>query len=330
MGRWHLFDKSSIDVITPVTKKDLAGIGDEIQHVQWSKPLTADDYRRISEAVRPFPEVSIRAYLFAAEGDDLCFLSHFPETLHVGVECYKLRSFDGLRALSPRLESLTLGLTLRRAKGIESIRRFSQLKHLTVEAQPAVSRHFDALPELRTLYLRSTTLPSLESLAPCKHLWWLWLGLGGTRDLSGIDRVGRIRFLELWFIRGLCDLTPISGLRFLEELHLESLKRVLALPTMDQLCSLQRVTLQHMSGLRDVLPLRATPNLKDLLALDGSHHQPDDFKCLRGHPTLDRFSPDLGSDRKNNGASALLGLPTVNSTSQLRSARWGFCEPSRN
>ena len=66
-----------------------------------------------------------------------------------------------------------------------------------------------------------------------------------------------------------------------------------------------------MKGLRDLRPLATAPALEAIELIDMRHLQPEDLTPLVGLPNLKAVTPGLGSRRKNEAATALLGLPLV-------------------
>ena len=91
-------------------------------------------------------------------------------------------------------------------------------------------------------------------LLPLENLLSLDLKLGGTRDLSLLPRIGRLRYLELWQIRGLDNLGPVGEVVTLQHLFLQSLPRVGLLPDFSRLTRLRRVVLDNMKGVADLAP----------------------------------------------------------------------------
>jgi hypothetical protein len=161
------------------------------------------------------------------------------------------------------------------------------------------------------LTLRSITLPDLALLLPMCDLLSLDLKLGGTKNLDLLPEVGQLRYLELWMVRGLSDLSAIAQVQTLQFLFLQALKQVTELPSLAALSELRRVHLETMKGLNDLSPVAHAPQLLELEAVDMRHLRPEAFAPFVGHPTL-RFSTiGLGSLRKNEAVSALLGLPRV-------------------
>ena len=69
-------------------------------------------------------------------------------------------------------------------------------------------------------------MPDLSLLLPLTGLRSLDLKLGGTRDLGLLPRLGELRYLELWMIRGLTDITAVGRIPSLRALFLQALRQV--------------------------------------------------------------------------------------------------------
>ena len=106
-------------------------------------------------------------------------------------------------------------------------------------------------------------------------------------------------------------MTAVGGIPSLRVLFLQALRQVEELPHLAGATSLRRVRLETMKGLRDLRPLATAPALEAIELIDMRHLQPEDFTPLVGVPTLKAVTPGLGSRRKNDAATALLGLPLV-------------------
>lgn len=221
-----------------------------------------------------------------------------------------LESLDGLRHLPESLRGLGLGAT-KRQLDLRPLERFSGLKWLYLEKQQKGVDVLSQLTELEDLTLRSVTLPDLSLLLPLGSLRSLDIKLGGTNDLGLLPRVGRLRYLERWRIRGLSDVSTVGSLPHLRHLFLQTLPHVTALPDFGEARVLRRIELETMKGIRDLAPIAAAPALEELLLHDMPQLEPDDLRPLLGHPTLRAATPSLGGIKKNAEARALLGLPDV-------------------
>lgn len=182
------------------------------------------------------------------------------------------------------------------------------MQRLLLEGQAHDIEVVGDLRQLRSVTLRSITLPDLTLLRPLTRLRALALRLGGTKDLSGLTELPSLDYLELWMVKGLSDLAPLSELPRLEYLFLQSLRQVVDLPVMTGLAGLQRLWLEKMKGVSDLSPIRRAPSLRQLAVVDMGHLQPDALSPLVGHPTLQALRCGLGSMRKNKAVAELLDL----------------------
>jgi hypothetical protein len=281
--------------------------------VQFDRLLTDDDFRRLGEWFQPYPEMTLRAYgSYDHSIVDLEFLRYFPTLRRIGADALwdSLTSLDGLRHLPANLEQLGIGAT--KAKlDLAILARFPELTWLFLEGQTKHLEVISGLARLDDLTLRSITMPDLSLLQPLRRLRSLDLKLGGTHDLRLLPRVGELRYLELWMIRGLTDVSAVGQIPSLRSLFLQALRQVETLPDFRQAAELRRVRLETMKGLRDLRPLATAPVLEGVELIDMRHLQPADLAPLVGLQRLKAVTPGLGSRRKNEAAAAMLGLPRV-------------------
>ena len=285
--------------------------------VQFSRILSVEDFGRLADWLRQCPQMTLRVY-GSSEIRDLEFLRFFPSLRRFDADTlYELGNANGLRHLPEDLEALALGAT-RGKLDLTILARFRRLEMLYLEGQTKKLDVISGLTSLEKLTLRSITLPDLSLLLPLSRLVSLDLKLGGTRDLSLLPRIGRLRYLELWLIKGLSDISAVAHLSHLRYLFLQALKRVTRLPDLSRAHALRRVHLETMKGLRDLRPLATAPALEELLLVDMPNLQPEDLRPLVGLPRLKAVTAGLGSDRKNAQARELLALPEVRGTLDWR------------
>ena len=293
---------------SPVTGKLLAPSRTGQGVVQFNTPLSDDDFRRLSDWLGQYPDMALRAY---GQINDLEFLRFFPSLRRFSYDpLYAGDSLTGLDYLDGSLEELEIGRTNARLD-LAVLARFPRLRTLYLEGH---SKHIDALsklPDLEDLTLRSVTLPDLSPLLPLTRLRSLDIKLGGTKDLRLLPRIGQLRYLELWLVRGLSDIEAIGQLPSLRYLLLQALKHVVMLPDLSQDVALRRVHLETMKGLRDLRPLATAPGLEELLLVAMGHLSLDDLRPLTGLSRLRRITVGLGSEVRNAQARALFGLDDV-------------------
>jgi len=288
--------------------------------VQFNRRLTDAEFGTLADWLRAYPEMTLRAYgSYDRSIRDLEFLRFFPFLRRFAADALydSLTSLDGLRHLPPDLEELGIGVT-RQPLDLAIIERFSALRTLFLEGQTQHIEIVSRLTALVDLTLRSITLPDLSLLLPLDRLLSLDLKLGGTTDIGLLPRVGRLRYLELWLINGLSDVSAIAELPELPFLFLQALRRVETLPHLRGAVSLRRVHLETMKGLHDLRPLATAPALEELVLVDMPQLQVEDLRPLVGLPNLRGASIGLGSVRRNEAAASLLGLPPVSGSFDWR------------
>lgn len=300
-----------IDVQSPITESILDSIHADVSYVQFASALTDDDYRLLADRMCLFPDVKLRAYgSYDGSITNVDFLRHFPflRSFQADALYHSLSNIDGLANLPHDVRFIGLGQTKKRLS-LAPLARFSGMTRLYLEGQTKDIEVVTDLTELRSVTLRSITLPDLSLLTPLAKLRALDLKLGGTRNLSLLPELQKLDYLELWMVKGLSDLSPVAGLPNLEYLFLQSMRQVTQLPEMSGLLRLRRLWIETMKGLYDLSPIREAPALRQLAIVDMPHLQPDAFAPLVGHPSLTSLRAGLGSNRKNDLVQDLIDLP---------------------
>jgi hypothetical protein len=298
------------EIRSPLTDEQLQPLDSRCRVVQFAAPLSADEIARLSRFHETYPHVPLRIYGHYSQTPDLSFLRAFPFLKGFQADVYQLQNLDGLSYLSENLEFLGLGQTKRRFS-LKPLAKFKNLKDLYIERHSKDLSVVSGLSHLRYLTLRSITLPGLSILIPLQQLRSLALKLGGTRDLALLPELKNLRYLELWMIRGLTDLMPIGQMNQLRYLFLQDLKQVNQLPSFKQLSSLMRCHVENLKGLQDLCPIATASNLRELLVVNMPHIPVEHFSCFKSHPTLQNASIGLGSKRRNEEVSKLIGLTSV-------------------
>jgi hypothetical protein len=218
------------------------------------------------------------------------------ESLSLGV--YDLTDFHVLERISARLKVLKLHATRSRKPSLASLSRFRSLRVLYLEGHSKGIEVLSDMSNLEDLLLRSITTPDLSYLAPLNKLWSLDIKLGGIRCFQGIEGKDCIKYLELWQIRNLGDVDVIGTLPGLQNLFLQSLRHVSALPRLDKAAQLRRICLEDMKGLMDFSALKTAPALEEFLLVAGNKQQPEQLRPVLENPRVRRIGAGFGSDRK--------------------------------
>jgi hypothetical protein len=304
-------DENRLNVESPIREGKFAHLKEnatvQVECYGWPPPIREADYPRLAGILEERPKMTLRVYGGGIKNLD--FLKHFPRLRRFDVDyAWAIESLDGLNYLPSDLVSLELGATKSKFS-LRTIGRFLGLEELYLEGQTKDIEVVSRFTGLKKLKLRSVTLPDLAILKPMRELWWLEIKLGGTKDLSLLGQIGRLKYLELWLIRGLTDITAIGDITTLQYLFLQSLKHVTSLPPFERLRELRRVYIEDMKGIRDLSPLLSARWLEDLAVVNMPHLKPPDLAFLKSHPSLKHTTIGLGSFRKNDEVSAMLGLP---------------------
>ncbi|HEY3411709.1 MAG TPA: hypothetical protein VGM51_01485 [Armatimonadota bacterium] len=303
------------NVKSPITDVQLRPLDPRCRCVQFDSPLTESDHAKLAEFLGDYPTVPLRVYgHYSRPLPNLSFLRHYPFLSGFQVDVYHLETTEGIEELPESLEFFAFGQTKTRRISLGFLKRFSRLKELYLEGHTKTLDVISDLSHLEELTLRSISLPDLTLLLPLRHLWSLDIKLGGTTDLRLLPLIGELKYLELWMIRGLQDLSVIAEVTTLQNLLLQALKNVTALPSFRPLRCLRRVTLDTMKGLTDLSPVADAPALEELFVFAGNQLKPDDFRPFLGHPTLKAAVIGLGSLRKNDQVREILSLSDYSRT----------------
>jgi hypothetical protein len=291
---------------------------EECRWVQFEHELTKADYQTLGEWLTDYPELTLTTTCYDGSITNLDFLEHFPKLRRFQSNAVvdSLTNIEGLGHLPADLVDLGLGAT-RKKLSLAPLARFTQLRSLDLEGHTKDIDAVSALVGLKRLALRSITLPDLSILLPLTELEAFELRLGHTSNLALLPRIGKLRYVELWMIRDLADLTPLAGTITLEALYLQGLGQVDELPNLGLLQRLRSIHLLGLKNLNDVSALLTAPALERLSIFDMPHLTPTHLAPLAQHPTLSYFSASLGNDRKNDAVEDLIPLPPNDSSGRL-------------
>jgi hypothetical protein len=254
--------------------------------------------------------VSLRIYGHYHHSTDLSFLRHFPFLKRFQADVFELDNWDGLRFLPDNVEFLALGAT-RRQFSLAPIARFAQLTRIRLDGHRKDIAVVGDLSALVYLTLRSITLQDLGIFRRLRQLRSLALKLGGTNQLALLNELSSLRYLELWQVRGLSDLSALATLPQLRDLFLQDLTNVRSLPSFRPLHDLRRCCVQNLKHLTDLSPIAEAPYLEEIVLVGMRHISVDGLKCFQGHSALKAAAIGLGSMRRNAQAAEMLGLGPV-------------------
>jgi hypothetical protein len=219
------------------------------------------------------------------------------------------------------LQELFLGTTKSKKPSLRQLSSFGHLRKLHLDGQQRDIDVISSLPAFEELRLRSISVDGLGFLKGLNRFWSLDIKLGGTRDLSALEGMEGIKFLELWQVRELKDISVISTMHGLQYLFLQSLPHVRSVPDLSKLMALKRVYLESMKGLQDISALAKAPALEEFVHVSAQGMKPANYMDLLSSKTLKRIFVGFGSLKKNK---ALRDLATQSGIEQYDRSSFAF------
>ena len=247
----------------------------------------------------------------ASEDDfDLSFLEVFPELYGFDLNNFYFKSFSELKNIPSTIKSLKLSETNSKKLSLRFIHKFKTLKELYIERHKKDFDEIGKLKQLESLIIRSMTLPSLQPIIDLnKNIISLDIKLGGTSDLSLLPAFEQLKYLELWRISKIENLSMIGDTHSLQYIFLQAMKNVHHLPNFERMHNLRRLTLLSMKGVSDLSNLVKAPVLEDLTLSDMNQLNVEDFCCLVNHRSLQVLRARLGSKKKDIEIEKMFKLP---------------------
>lgn len=294
-----------------------------VKYVQVSSPILPEGWKRINDLlITKRPDIQIRIYGHYSEVCDLSILNYIPNIENLSVDClmnatgieyveglknlkslsvgiHDLDSFDFLNVLPISIENLSLHSTKSKKPKLDGLLNFPNLKELYLDSQEKNIEIIGDLSLLEKLVLRSVSPKDIRFLRKLKNLWSLDIKLGGIKDLSAIEELENLKYLELWQIRGLSDISAISSLTGLQFLFLQSLRNVVDFPDVGRLKALRRIYLETMKGLTNLDGLFKAPVLEEYIHVCAQNMTPEQYAPLLEIDTLKKALLRFGSDKKN-------------------------------
>lgn len=325
-------DRVRVQFTDSLTRGELRTLAadSDIRVLQTCTPIKHRTWQLLNDAFfASRPDVTLRVFGHYSQVCDLAFTARMTNVRHLradslmdavgveqiaamealeslGVGIFNLEGFEFLDQVTRGLKKLYLFRTRSRRPDLSPLRRFEHLEELYVEGQQKSIDVLSQLKNLQDVTLRSISTPDIRYLKALDRMWSLDIKLGGIRDLSAIEGMENIKYLELWQIRGLSDMSVISSLTGLQYLFLESLRRVAVLPALHRLEQLRRIVLLNMNGLQNLDSLEFAPALEECFLGSVRSLQPEECLPLLRNPNLRRAFGGFGSLKKNKRFEELL------------------------
>lgn len=292
--------------------------------IQFEKPLHKSDFENLERIVfKKRPDIFLRAYGYYGIDCDLSFLKHLPSLRNFSADCLyeatgieficglekleslsigitTLDSFDFLTQINANIRELSLHLTNSKRIRIDAIHRFKELSYLYVEGHQTGIETISELKNIHRIVLRSISTNDLSYLRGLNKLWSIDIKIGGIKNFEALTSISNLKYLELWQVRNLSDISFISQLTTLQYLFLQSLRQVDKLPNFEKSINLRRVYLENLKGLKDLSSLQNAPALNEFIYTMAGNHEPEDLLPVLLNPKVKRVLGRFGSDKKNN------------------------------
>ncbi|MFP9114038.1 hypothetical protein ACLI1A_08840 [Flavobacterium sp. RHBU_3] len=254
-------------ISTGITRNDLEMLAGnpKTKTIQFSRPLNYNEINLLEELIfSKRNDIQLRIY---GHNTDLSYIQKIPSLRKISVDCmidskgietvtklekleglgvgiFNLESFDFLNDINPNLKELYLFQTTSKKPNIGYINRFRDLEFLYLEGQQKGIDSVSRLSKLQKIVLRSISTQSIDFLTNLQELWSVDIKLGGIKNFDALSSLPQLKYLELWQIRDLGDLSFVSNLITLQNLFIQSLKQVQKLPDFTQNKSLRRIYLK--------------------------------------------------------------------------------------
>ncbi len=226
------------------------------------------------------------------------------ETLGVGI--FSLDNFDFLNDINPTIKQLYLHQTRTKKTNIECIMRFADLESLYLEGHQKGCEAINQLKKIKKIVLRSISTPNLDYLEGLKDLWSVDIKLGGIKNFDALKTLPNLKYLELWQVRNLVELSFISDLTNLQNLFIQSLKQVQKLPDFEKSTALRRIYLENLKGLKDLSSVKYAPALEEFTYVLAENQCPENLIPILENPKLKSIFCRFGSINKNDAFDVMI------------------------
>src|SRR5262245_50167714 len=151
-------------------------------------------------------------------------IAEIPDLQSLTLDIFELTDFRVLELLPATLKQIRLGATRSKKPDLKPLGRFRSLKKLYIEGQNKSIEVLNQLQELEDVTLRSVTSTDLSYLSGHGKLWSLDIKLGGIRSFKGIEGKSSIKYMELWQIRDLSDVSDMGEMLVVHDFFLHTVR----------------------------------------------------------------------------------------------------------
>lgn len=303
----------------------------DIKYVQTSVPAPLETWDAINRTLLiQRPDIELHVYGFYNETCNLSFLQRLENIKRLSVDC--IQNATGIENISAlrNLESLSIGIfnlenlnflqdldhekitdlalaaTRSERPDLSCLSQFINLKNLYLEGQQKGIESISALNNLEKLVLHSISVANLDFIKDLPSLWSMDIKFGGTKNLTALAEKDSIKYIGLWQVQGMDDISVISAMTGLQYFLLQSLPRIISIPDLSWLKDLRRVYLENLKGLKDVSGIEAAPALEEFIHVAAQGMHPSQYEGILKKANLKKISVGFENDKKNKAFLELL------------------------
>ena len=192
-------------------------------------------------------------------GDDLKFLAELPQLRSLVIIDFKISSVEPIHFLHELrvLDVMTYCKTELRFSS------FPRLEDCGLEWRPRATSLFDCTT-LKKLFVNRYKGKNTEPFAKLSKLESLEILNAPIDDLRGLSALAKLRSLRLAGLRCLASLAGVERLTNLEELEIDTCRRI---PSIDEIGCLHRLRVLHLSNDGDIESLKPLSKLRRLTSV---------------------------------------------------------------
>jgi hypothetical protein len=307
----------------------------DIKRLQCKKPINKEVWRLINEELLTIrPDITVRIHGYYAQVCDLSFLAELTNVQSLSIDgilesrnveyisrlsklskltldINDLKAFDFLNSINDNLIELDIGRTNSKKPDLKVLERFRCLEFLALRGQNKNIEVLSTLSSLNEISLSGTTVGNFKFLHKLNKLDSLNLDLIKSSDFDSVNTLN-IKSLSVSEIRGLEDLSFISGFPHLQSISLDCLNKVEKIPSLSSEHSLRRVFIDNMKKLSDIKGLYACVHLEDFIFRNSTTPlSARDFIPIIHLGSLKYAAIGTGSVKKNDEIDRLLNQAKI-------------------
>lgn len=307
----------------------------DIKTLQCKKPVNKEIWRLINEKILTVrPDIAVRVYGYYAQVCDLSFLSQLGNVQHLSIDgilesrnveylsrltklskltldIADLKAFDFLGHINENLTELDIGRTSSKKPNLKVLERFKYLEFLALRGHNKNIEVLSTLSNLSEISLSGITVSNFKFLHKLNELDSLHLDLVKSSDFDSVSTL-KIKSLSVSEIRGLEDLSFISGFQYLQSISLDCLNRVEKFPSLSSEHSLRRLFIDSMKKLTDIKGLYSCVHLEDFIFRNSTTPlSAKDFIPIINLESLKYATIGTGSVKKNDEVDKLINQTKI-------------------